>query len=128
VNQRVVIVGQGYVGLPLAMRAVDVGQSVVGLDVDPGRIKRLVAGESFVEDISSARLQAALATGRYTPTAETDACAEFDVAVITVPTPLREGAPDLSYIEASVRMLARTCGRGRRWCWSPPRTPGRPRS
>lgn len=102
-----VVVGQGYVGLPLAMRAVEVGHVVVGFEVDEARVKRLAAGESYVEDIGSDELIAALDSGRYTPT-----CAEadldgFDVAVITVPTPLTDGVPDLSHIEASAAVLAR---------------------
>src|SRR5439155_4084433 len=98
---KVVVVGQGYVGLPLAMRAVEVGHDVVGYDVDDARVKRLAAGESYVEDISGDTLAAALASGRYKAASEPRACGGFDVAVITVPTPLREGNPDLSYIEAS---------------------------
>jgi UDP-N-acetyl-D-glucosamine dehydrogenase len=98
---RVVIVGQGYVGLPVAMRAVEVGHHVVGLESDDARVKALAAGESYVEDIPSEQLAAALATGRYMSSADPAAAAGFDVAVITVPTPLREGTPDLSFIEAS---------------------------
>jgi UDP-N-acetyl-D-glucosamine dehydrogenase len=100
-------VGQGYVGLPLAMRAVAVGHRVVSYDVDESRIKRLTAGESYVEDVSSEALAAALASGRYRAAAEPKCCAGFDVAVITVPTPLRDGSPDLSYIEAAAATLAR---------------------
>jgi UDP-N-acetyl-D-glucosamine dehydrogenase len=99
--------GQGYVGLPVAMRAVARGYSVVGFDVDEGRVKRLNAGESYVEDISDEILQEALASGRYRATTRERDCAGFDVAVITVPTPLRDGVPDLSYIEASARTLGR---------------------
>ncbi|HYH51676.1 MAG TPA: nucleotide sugar dehydrogenase [Acidimicrobiia bacterium] len=99
--------GQGYVGLPVAMQAVARGYSVVGFDVDEARVKRLNAGESYVEDITDDVLQAALATGRYTATTAERDCSGFDVAVITVPTPLRDGAPDLSYIEASARTLGR---------------------
>ena len=104
---RVLVMGQGYVGLPLAMRAVDVGFDVVGFDVDETRIKLLVSGESYVEDVSPSALAAALATKRYRASSETKACAGFDVAVITVPTPLRDGNPDLSYIEDAARTLAR---------------------
>jgi UDP-N-acetyl-D-glucosamine dehydrogenase len=104
-RQRVVVVGQGYVGLPLAVRAVEVGHEVIGLDVDDDRVKRLSAGDSYVEDVTSARLAAALATGRYEPTTDPSRCAGFDVAVVTVPTPLREGAPDLRFIEDSMRTL-----------------------
>ncbi len=101
------VVGQGYVGLPLAMRAVDVGHAVVGYDTNDSRVKRLCAGESYVEDVSAATLAAALESGRYTASDEAKACAGFDVAVITVSTPLRDGNPDLSYIEASATTLAR---------------------
>ncbi|WP_250007736.1 nucleotide sugar dehydrogenase [Actinoplanes sp. M2I2] len=104
---RVVIVGQGYVGLPLAVRAAQVGHSVVGFDVDGDRIKRLAAGESYVDDVSSAELRELLDAGTFQPSADPRSCAGFDIAVIAVPTPLREGAPDLKYIEESARTLAR---------------------
>ncbi|HEX3620853.1 MAG TPA: nucleotide sugar dehydrogenase [Acidimicrobiales bacterium] len=100
------MVGQGYVGLPLAMRAVDAGHDVVGYEVDEHRVKRLLTAETYVEDVSSEALAAALATKRYLPTRDAAACAGFDVAVITVPTPLSDGAPDLSYIESAAETLA----------------------
>ena len=103
---RLVVVGQGYVGLPLALRAVDAGFDVVGFDLDAHRVKQLAAGSSYVEDISDRRLAEALATGRYEPTADPDRIAGFDVAVIDVPTPLAEGVPNLSYIEDAAALLA----------------------
>ncbi|MFV2084664.1 nucleotide sugar dehydrogenase [Micromonospora sp. LOL_021] len=105
-NTLVVIVGQGYVGLPVAMRAVAVGHLVVGLDTDAERIRMLRAGTSYVEDVTDAELHAALGSGRYTATTDYAAAAGFDTAVITVPTPLRDGAPDLRYIEQAARSLA----------------------
>jgi UDP-N-acetyl-D-glucosamine dehydrogenase len=99
-------VGQGYVGLPLALQAVGAGHEVVGFDVDHSRVSRLAAARSYVPDVSDTELQAALGTGRYRPSADAADCAQFDVAVITVPTPLREGTPDLSYIEEAATMLA----------------------
>ena len=104
---KVVILGQGYVGLPLAMRAVEVGWTVVGLDTDEHRVKRLAEGESYVEDVPAAMLWAAIESGRYEASVEPAACADFDVAVITVPTPLRDGAPDLSFIEEGTATVAR---------------------
>jgi UDP-N-acetyl-D-glucosamine dehydrogenase len=104
---KAVVVGQGYVGLPLSMRAVAAGHDVVGYEVDEGRVKRLQAAETYVEDVPGEELAAALATGRFLPTSDAVACAGFDVAVITVPTPLKEGAPDLSYIEVAAATLAR---------------------
>jgi len=98
---RAIIIGQGYVGLPVAIRAVEAGYDVVGFDVDESKTKRLAAGESTIEDITDERLGDALATGRYRATSSAADLAGFDIAVISVPTPLREGAPDLSYIEAA---------------------------
>lgn len=108
----VVVVGQGYVGLPLAMRAVEAGHNVVGFDTDDERVKRLTAGESYVEDVPSEALSAALGTGRYRPTTDEAACDGFDFGVITVPTPLKEGAPDLSFIESAGATLGRNLRRG----------------
>lgn len=103
---RLVVVGQGYAGLPVAMRAVEVGFHVVGFDVDVARIKRLAAGESQVEDVTSDVVARALATGRYEPTDDPDRTRGFDVAVIDVPTPLTDGVPNLSHVTDSAAMLA----------------------
>jgi UDP-N-acetyl-D-glucosamine dehydrogenase len=104
--EQVLVVGQGYVGLPLAMRAVEAGFDVVGLDLDDRKVKLLGAGESYIEDIPDERLRAAIATGRYRATASIDEVDRFDVAIISVPTPLREGAPDLEYMEEAARHVA----------------------
>jgi nucleotide sugar dehydrogenase len=88
------------------MVAVDAGFQVVGIENDLLRVERLETGFSYVEDIAHEVLKRALASGRYTPTARTVQAAGFDVAVITVPTPLTDGVPDLSYIEAACRGLA----------------------
>ena len=104
---RVAICGQGYVGLPLAILAASAGHRVVGYDVDVDRVKRLTAGESYVDDVTSEVLAKALADGSYRASSEAKSIAGFDIAVVTVPTPLREGIPDLTYIESSARTLAR---------------------
>ena len=70
-------------------------------------IKRLAAGESYVEDILDAELTEALDSGCYRPTSDPDDCAGFDVAVITVPTPLCDGNPDLTYVEEAALTLSR---------------------
>jgi nucleotide sugar dehydrogenase len=108
----VLVVGQGYVGLALAMRAVEVGFDVVGFDVDADRVKQLASGDSFVEDVTAASVREALASGRYHPVSSLDDVAHFDVAVITVPTPLRDGVPDLSFIEDAARRIAPIVSRG----------------
>ena len=106
-NAKLVVVGQGYVGLPLSMRAVAAGYTVVGYDVDENRVKRLSVGQSFVEDVSDDQLRQALDSGRFEPSTDARSARGFDFAVITVPTPLREGNPDLSYIEQASAALAR---------------------
>jgi nucleotide sugar dehydrogenase len=105
-TRTVVVIGLGYVGLPLAMRAVAVGHRVVGVDLDRDRIKFLLGGESYIDDVSDADVADALASERFRPTGDATDAAGFDVAVITVPTPLRDGNPDLSYIESAARSLA----------------------
>ncbi len=110
--RRVVVVGQGYVGLPLAMRAVEVGFDVIGSEIDERRVERLSAGDSYIEDVDNDELAAAIATGRYRATTDPADIAGFDVAVITVPTPLRDTLPDLSHIESAARTLASGLKRG----------------
>jgi UDP-N-acetyl-D-mannosaminuronic acid dehydrogenase/UDP-N-acetyl-D-glucosamine dehydrogenase len=105
-NEKLIVIGQGYVGLPLAMRAVEAGFDVVGIDVDEWRVKRLNAAESYVEDIGDSVLSDALASGRYLATTDYADAEGFDVCVITVPTPLRDGAPDLSHIGAAGTSVA----------------------
>lgn len=105
-ERKVVIVGQGYVGLPVAMRAVEVGYTVVGVDLDKNRIDSLNLGESYVDDISNTQLRFALDSGRYIATTDYEQTEGFGIAVITVPTPLRESLPDLTFIEESGRSLA----------------------
>jgi len=102
---KVVVIGQGYVGLPLAVRAAEQGYDVVGYDLDRVRISQLKEGHSFIEDIPDQRLQEVLASGRFQPSANPADLTGFDIAVISVPTPLKEGSPDLSYIETSAAEL-----------------------
>jgi UDP-N-acetyl-D-glucosamine dehydrogenase len=111
-SDKVVVVGQGYVGLPLALRAVDVGYRVVGYDVSPERVRRLRAAESYVDDVDDVDLKVALETGRFEPTGKLEDCVGFDVAVLAVPTPLNDGLPDLSYVVAATEALGSVLSAG----------------
>ncbi|MET0147345.1 MAG: nucleotide sugar dehydrogenase [Ilumatobacteraceae bacterium] len=102
---RIVVVGQGYVGLPVAVRARAVGFDVVGFDTDTERVAALRAGTSYVTDITDDELGRAIGRG-YVATSDPADLAGFDVAVISVPTPLREGMPDLSHVEGAAALLA----------------------
>ena len=111
-SRSVVVMGQGYVGLPLAMRAAKVGHSVVGFEPDRRRLAMLSKATSYVEDVDSATLRAAIEAGRYRPECDADALPRFDVAVIAVPTPLRDHAPDLAAVEEASHALARRLSPG----------------
>jgi UDP-N-acetyl-D-glucosamine dehydrogenase len=105
------VIGLGYVGLPLVVGFAEVGEDVVAVDVDPRKVAAIKAGESYVEDISSERLQAALpriqATSHYQPLARTDA------VLICVPTPLTPNRePDLAALDAAGRALGHVLQRG----------------
>ncbi len=102
----VVIVGQGYVGLPLAQGAARAGLSVVGLDANPRTVEGLNAGRSHVDDISAAELQEMLDAG-YRASADPAVLADADVVVICVPTPLGDdNVPDLGYVTSAVESIA----------------------
>jgi UDP-N-acetyl-D-glucosamine dehydrogenase len=105
-DAKIAVIGQGYVGLPLAMRAVAVGYQVIGFEVASERVASLRGGRSHVGDVNDSELAEALARG-YLPTIDESDLAAFDVAVISVPTPLTDGLPDLSFIEAAATTVGR---------------------
>ncbi|HTU08227.1 MAG TPA: NAD(P)-binding domain-containing protein, partial [Trebonia sp.] len=91
----VVIIGLGYVGLPLAQEAARAGLNVTGLDVRQATVDGLNAGRSHVDDLSDADVAAMLAAG-FRATADPGEAGNPDVIVICVPTPLSESdGPDL---------------------------------
>ena len=105
------VIGLGYVGLPLVVGFAEAGEEVVAVDVDPRKVAAIKAGESYVEDISSERLQAVLplihATSHYQPLARTDA------VLICVPTPLTPNRePDLAALNAAGHALGHVLQRG----------------
>lgn len=102
---RIAVLGQGYVGLLVAMRASEAGFAVVGLEVDAERARALAGGRSYVEDVPDDVLRAALDRG-YMATSDPEDLADFDVAIITVPTPLSEGQPDVTHMEGAADMVA----------------------
>jgi len=103
------VIGLGYVGLPLAAAAARAGFSTLGFDVDPSKPERLNKGESYIDAVGSEELGALVQAGRLHATTDFGRLAECDVAVICVPTPLtRQREPDLSYVEATVKTIART--------------------
>src|SRR5581483_2183974 len=101
---RVTIVGQGYVGLPLAMAVASAGFETVGLD--PVRADQLNAGASHIPDVPGATIDRLRGTGSYRASADPALLASADVVVVCVPTPLLDGSPDLSHILAAGQAIA----------------------
>jgi nucleotide sugar dehydrogenase len=99
------VVGLGYVGLPLAVALVEAGQSVVGYDLDGRRVAALAEGRSGIEDVSDAELARALGSG-LSVTATLERTRPATTYVICVPTPLKDGMPDLTAVEGAARSVA----------------------
>ena len=104
----IAIIGLGYVGLPLAVAFVEAGFTVIGIDVDQNKVKAINGGESYVEDVATTRLAAAVARGALSATTDFGALSTCDAAIICVPTPLSKTRdPDVRYLIAAGESVAR---------------------
>lgn len=102
----VAVIGQGYVGLPLAVEVVRSGFRCIGLDLDQEKVEGLNQGVSHIIDVSDHEVGELVATGRYRATSSYADLIDADVISICVPTPLRKTRdPDVSYIQASVAAM-----------------------
>lgn len=100
---KAVVIGLGYVGLPMAMEMAQAGYQVHGIDIDTSKVNKLRAGHSYVIGIEDDVLQSLMKAGLFTASTDYAAVAEANVIVICVPTPLTaEHQPDISYIAAAV--------------------------
>lgn len=106
-RQTLAIIGQGYVGLPLAMAAVGAGWAVIGIDNSEVRVAQINSGSSPIEDIPDAQLQAAISIGGYRATTDFSAVAHASVITICVPTPLDDKRePDLALLQSAATGIA----------------------
>ena len=104
---RVSIIGQGYVGLPLAMAGAQAGHEVVGIDLDHSLIERLKAGKSPIVDFTDDQITSAIKTERYSLANDFGAVETSDVVVICVPTPLdTANKPDFSFLIRALNSIA----------------------
>jgi UDP-N-acetyl-D-glucosamine dehydrogenase len=100
-------VGCGYVGLPLSQAFADAGFTVVGIDVDAGRVDALNRGVSHILDVPADILQKNIEAGRFSATTDSSAARDLDVIFISVPTPFDKAKqPDLSFVIAAARGIA----------------------
>jgi UDP-N-acetyl-D-glucosamine dehydrogenase len=101
------VIGQGYVGLPLAVEFARAGFPVTGLDTDLDRITALNAGRSHSPDVESEIVGTLIREGRYEATADPAVLGRSDVVIICVPTPLRKSKdPDISFVIAAAEQVA----------------------
>ena len=104
---RLVVIGLGYVGLPLVIEAVGVGLQVVGLDSSERVVEDLIQGRSHVDDVADADVSDILSRG-FVATTDASCIATADVVVICVPTPLDgELGPNLDAVQDAARHIAK---------------------
>jgi UDP-N-acetyl-D-glucosamine dehydrogenase len=105
---RVVVVGIGYVGLPLVVEFARAGYRVTGYDRDPGKVKQLNAGTSYIEDIKTEDIAPHVKAGLMDATTDESVIGQADCVVLCVPTPLKKTKdPDMSFIESAAEAVAR---------------------
>lgn len=106
-TQVLAIIGQGYVGLPLAMAAVEAGWTVIGVDNFAAKVAQINEGFSPVGDVSDGQLQAALSSGAFKATVDFSEVALAEVIAICVPTPLDDKRePDLTLLLSAATSIA----------------------
>ncbi len=99
------VIGLGYVGLPLVVESCNSGLKVFGYDNNSDKVKKLQNGTSPIEDISDEMLKKALQKD-LTISDSPEALKDCEYIVISVPTPLTDYQPDLSYVKAAARTIA----------------------
>lgn len=106
-NAHVVVIGTGYVGLPLVAEFARAGFHVTGLDNDPEKVRLLGMGESYIADVPTADLAPHVKAGRLRATSDPAVLREADAVVVCVPTPLNKTKdPDMRYILAATDQIA----------------------
>ncbi len=100
------IIGLGYVGLPLALRYLEVGYSVLGLDIDQTKTDKIMAGQSYIKHISFEPVHKAVKSGKLEAVNDFSRSGEADALILCVPTPLNaHREPDLSYVISSLEAI-----------------------
>jgi len=106
-KDKVIVVGQGYVGLPVALRCAEEGFQVVGIDSDQKLVETLNAGLSTIEDVINEDLQKHIELGNYFATDDFSQVLTADIVIVCVPTPLTEfNEPDLSFVISAILSVA----------------------
>lgn len=119
------VIGLGYVGLPAVLRFGEVGFRVMGFDIDPDKVKRINAGESYIRHLPADRVASLVESGRFEATTDFAHLKEADAIIVCVPTPLtRHRNPDLQYVVQTADAIARTLRAGQLICLESTTYPG----
>ena len=114
------IVGLGYVGLPLALRYLEVGYPVLGLDVDQSKVDQLQAGQSYIKHIPAEPIRENIQSGNLQCSTDFARAREADALILCVPTPLdRHREPDLSFVISSLEKILPHLCPGQVVYWTP---------
>ncbi len=105
------VIGLGYVGLPLAVEAASNTLKVAGYDTNDSVISNLNNAVSHVEDVSDKALSDALSE-ELSFTSDSNVLGDSEHIVISVPTPLTDYQPDLSYVEAASKSIGENLKKG----------------
>jgi len=106
---KILVFGQGYVGLPLALAACNSGFNVVGIDLNEEKVSKIKSGHSPIEDISNDELKQSLDSGNYAITKEVEYDNTVNILCVCVPTPLGNNhQPDLKVLESAVKDLGQS--------------------
>jgi UDP-N-acetyl-D-glucosamine dehydrogenase len=104
---KIAIVGLGYVGLPLSLQFARSGVQVVGLDIDPAKVKAINAGRSYIKHISSDDISQFIGNEQFKASTDFGLVKKVDAVIICVPTPLNKNRePDISFIISTGKEIA----------------------
>ena len=110
---QITVVGQGYVGLPLAIAAAESGVKVFGVDSNEQLITNLLLGITNVNDVSNTKIRETISTGNYTPTTDIKVVSDSDIVLVCVPTPITEArTPDLSFLVQAITSVGKNLKKG----------------
>lgn len=106
------VIGLGYVGLPVAVSFAEAGFKVLGVDLNDEKVTALQEGRSFLKDVPDAQVAPLCDSGRLQVSTGFSGLADADAILICVPTPITEGAPDLSLVVAAGTAIGEVLKRG----------------
>ena len=110
---KIAVIGLGYVGLPLSLQFSRSCATVLGLDIDPEKVRLLNNGESYIRHIDSSAIAEAVRSGKFSAGTDFDAIKKVEAVIICVPTPLTKNRePDLSFVISTGRLIAPHLSKG----------------